>query len=112
MKGQIILLMFSLIYYSVFCQDQNILTEKKEIFYEQGGYAIFYFYKQNPSINFSNDEYYTWYNDYSGIQETKGGAGGQLLHGKLQEFNSKGRLIGEVTFDLQSLFLAVRRGES
>lgn len=79
--------------------SQSIVTELKSFKY-QNGYAVFYVCKLNPKNDIIDDLEYYWYNEYSGVQKTKGGIGGQLLHGKYQFFNSKGNLIQESNYYL------------
>ena len=70
---------------------QNIKTEKATFTYSDGK-AFFNICTAEHKIEFDENLEYRWYNEYSGIQKSKGGAGGKLLHGKYQSFNDKGVL--------------------
>jgi len=86
--------------------SQQVSTEQKTIKY-QDGQEVFNICKNNPTLNYNDDLEYFWYNSYSGIKSTKGGSGGQLLHGKYQMFNQNGNLVQEVNF-----FLGLEDGTS
>jgi len=76
---------------------QQISTEKKTLKYSDGQ-EVFNVCKSNPAVEYNDKLIYFWYNEYSGIGRTKGGAGGQLLHGKYQMFNAQGKLMQEAHF--------------
>lgn len=94
-----IILNFLCIVISISTYGQTTNTEKKEIKLQGGGYALFFVLKQNPQIDFNPNKEYYWFNSLSGIQSTKGGAGGQLLHGKRQQFSPNGKLSLEMNFN-------------
>lgn len=79
--------------------SQQIITESKTINY-QDGQEIFKVCKVNPSVVINDALDYFWYNEYSGIKNTKGGIGGQLLHGKYQLFGKSGNLLKESNYYL------------
>lgn len=94
----VFLLSFSTFWFSsVF--SQQVATENKTLRYSDGQ-EVFDICKSNPNLNYDDKLDYFWYNKYSGISSTKGGAGGQLLHGKYQMFDSKGKLKKEAHFSL------------
>jgi antitoxin component YwqK of YwqJK toxin-antitoxin module len=97
MKKSILICLCILI--SIFSYGQTPSTEKKEIRLQGGGYASFFVLKENPQLIFNPDKEYFWFSDFSGIQSTKGGAGGQLLHGKHQQFLPNGMLNLEMNFN-------------
>lgn len=80
---------------------QTIQTEKKTIKYSNA-LEVFNVCLTNPSsITFKDDKEYFWYNsDFNRIKSTKGGCGGQLLHGKLKLYNEKGDLKADLNFNL------------
>jgi len=70
-------------------QKINLKEIKEEV---QNGVKIFNFITNDIKINFKEDLEYSWYNEYSGEQSTKGASGGKLLHGKYSFFDEDGRL--------------------
>lgn len=78
-------------------KNATIPVEQKIIQYNNGR-EIFYICRSNPINNFNEDLEYFWYNEYSKIKSTKGGAGGNLLHGKYQFFDVNGNLLTEVNY--------------
>jgi len=91
---------------SLIGQD-NVLVVEKKIQTNDGGLITFFYCKSNPNINYDNKKDYVWFNDFSGVQETKGGSGGYLLHGKYLQFGNKGNLLMEINFSY-----GLRNGES
>lgn len=80
-------------------QSVAIPTEQKTIQYTNGR-EVFNICKANQTVSYKEDLEYYWYNEYSKVKITKGGAGGNLLHGKYQFFDEKGNLIREANFYL------------
>jgi antitoxin component YwqK of YwqJK toxin-antitoxin module len=85
----------------VFAQQTplKINTTSKTINYEDG-IAKFYICNLNQAVSFKEELEYTWYNEFSLINSSKGGAGGNLLHGKRQFFDLRGNLINETNYYL------------
>jgi len=79
--------------------SQTIKTETKTVTYADGK-AFFKVCTDNPKIEFDEELEYRWYNEYSGLQKSEGGAGGQLLHGNYQAFDDKGVLRYENNYYL------------
>lgn len=82
-----------------YSQNASISVEQKSIEFNNGR-EIFWICKGKPIISFNDSLEYYWFNEYSGVQKTKGGAGGKLLHGKYQLFNAKGGLVSESNYYL------------
>lgn len=76
-----------------------LVTISKTIDYKDGR-EIFKFCKINPEINYKDSSEYYWYNEYSGVKSTKGGSGGNLLHGKYQRYDENGNLKVEANYYL------------
>lgn len=77
---------------------QNCVKEKIKIEYSDA-YDIFYICNNQINIDYKNEKEYYWYSkDLHKQGTTKGGKAGFLLDGKMQTFNLKGNLIGEVNF--------------
>ncbi len=78
----------------------SYLTEHKSIKHDNG-LLEFDMLVKNPANFTPKDEVeYYWYNDNIGANRTKGGCGGQLLHGKYLEYYSDGKLKAEINFYL------------
>jgi aspartyl protease family protein len=85
------LLILGLLLMSTALLGQRIHT--KEITLPNGdGTIIFNIITDDIKINFIENLYYDWYNEFSGNQSSKGAAGGKLLHGKYSMFDENGRL--------------------
>lgn len=96
--NKLILIFLILISFNEFSYSQTkIVTEEKTFDYKEGR-EVFNICKVNPSFTFKDSSDYYWFNEYSGIKNTKGGCGGQLLHGKYQRFNENGTLIEETNY--------------
>jgi antitoxin component YwqK of YwqJK toxin-antitoxin module len=80
-------------------QKATILTELKTIQYKNGR-EVFNVCKSDQKLNYNEDLEYYWYNEFSKIKSSKGGAGGKLMHGKYQYFDGKGDLTQEANFYL------------
>jgi antitoxin component YwqK of YwqJK toxin-antitoxin module len=102
-KMKITLVIFSLITFTtfdiVYSQNLTIATEPKTINYTNGR-EIFNICKSNQVVTYYEDLEYYWYNDFSKVKSTKGGAGGNLLHGKYQFFDENGNLINQSNYYL------------
>ena len=57
------------------------------------GFEIFNICKSNPQITFEESREYYWYTEFSKIKSTKGGCGGQLLHGNYKFYDEDGNLM-------------------
>lgn len=77
----------------------GIATQPVSIQYLNGR-EVFNVCKGAYNVSFKDDELYFWYNEYSKIKSTKGGSGGDLLHGKYQFFDEKGNLKREMNYYL------------
>jgi antitoxin component YwqK of YwqJK toxin-antitoxin module len=60
---------------------------------------------KNPTINYDDKKEYFWYTEFSGIKSTKGGTGGNLLHGNYKLYNKRGDLVNDKNY-----FLGLRNG--
>ena len=98
MKNLLILLISFAITVTSYAQTSSA-AEKRELKLQGGGFESFSILKEDPQIQFEPEKEYYWFNNFSGVKSTKGGAGGQLLHGKLQQFLSNGMLIVEMNFN-------------
>jgi antitoxin component YwqK of YwqJK toxin-antitoxin module len=98
MKKPFIFLLSLVITFISYARTSFVSTEKKELKLQGGGYESFSLLKENPQLQFKPEKEYYWFNNFSGVQSTKGGAGGQLLHGKLQQFLPNGMLVVEMNF--------------
>jgi antitoxin component YwqK of YwqJK toxin-antitoxin module len=75
-------------------------TQHKSMEYA-GGWAEFDFLVNNPNEKeYSDDVKYYWYNENLGINVTKGGSGGKLIHGVFYSYYSKRKLKAVVNFYL------------
>ena len=54
----------------------------------------------SKTIDYKDSSEYYWYNEYSGVKSTKGGSGGNLLHGKYQRYDENGNLKVEANYYL------------
>ena len=90
MKKGTISLLLSLITFFAF--GQTCQTKEIKLTYSNA-LEVFTICEGNPQITF-NDKYdYYWYTEYSKIKHTKGGAGGNLLHGVYKFYDEKGNLL-------------------
>lgn len=101
MKKILILIFNSSLSVMVYSQSKivTIATESKTIEYTDGR-ENFNICKAKQVVIFKEDLEYYWYNEFSKIKSSKGGAGGNLLHGRYQLFDEKGNLSHEVNFYL------------
>jgi antitoxin component YwqK of YwqJK toxin-antitoxin module len=101
MKKLLLLLFNVSLSFIVYSQSKivTIATESKTIEYTDGR-ENFNICKANQVVIFKEDLEYYWYNEFSKIKSSKGGAGGNLLHGRYQLFDEKGNLSHEVNFYL------------
>lgn len=106
MKNSLTILFFLTINFLAYSQSQKtiISTEIKTI-QSTNGREVFNICKSNQNVTFNGDLEYFWYNDFSKIKSTKGGAGGNLLHGKYQFFDENGNLLIESNY-----YLGVKEG--
>jgi antitoxin component YwqK of YwqJK toxin-antitoxin module len=79
--------------------QSNIQTEEIRINYTNAT-EVFNVAKNNPKIEFDDKKEYFWYTDFSKIKSTKGGSGGQLLHGNYKLYDEEGNLSAEKNFKL------------
>lgn len=70
---------------------QSCQQEEIKISYTNG-LEVFNICKTNPSITFDEKRDYYWYNEFSKIKSTKGGSGGNLLHGNYKLYDEYGNL--------------------
>lgn len=77
--------------------SQNCETQQVKL---KGGQIVFSVCKSDMSISYKDNLEYYWYSDFSGVQTTKGGSSGKLLHGKYQEFWPNGKLHFETQYTL------------
>lgn len=71
----------------------SVVSKTKEIKINySNGMEVFNIYISNPTIKYYDSIEYTWYNEYSKIKSTKGGSGGNLLHGNYKYFDKYGNL--------------------
>ena len=75
-----------------------IQTKEVKIEYSNG-IKIFNICVENCKTEFLENVNYTWYNEYSKIKSTKGGAGGNLLHGNYKMY-VEGNLFSENNYYL------------
>ena len=99
-KNIFVFLTFIISSFVLSAQNKNpISTEPIELNYADGK-ELFNICKKNPAIKINDKKTYYWYTNYGGIQSTKGGIGGALLHGKYQVFSKTGKLINESNYNL------------
>lgn len=96
---KISLLIFVLILTFVGYSQTTIKTKEVKINYTNG-YEIFNVCVNNPQINYNKNNEYYWYNKFSGVKSTKGGNGGNLLHGIYKFFDEQGNLRHEENYNL------------
>lgn len=78
---------------------QTCPTEPVTLRYSNG-HEVFNVCRDDPNMTFEDDKEYYWYTEFSKIKSTKGGAGGQLLHGEYKFFDAQGNLIKNQNFKL------------
>lgn len=77
----------------------SINTKEVKIEYSNG-LEIFRICTSGCSQTFDNSKEYFWYTDYSKIKSTKGGNGGNLLHGTYKYYDADGNLRSEKNYYL------------
>lgn len=89
---------FILFSYSSYCQT-SIQTKEVKIQYSNG-YEIFRVCKTGCSVNYDDKKEYSWYTEFSNIKTTKGGSGGNLLHGNYKFYDELGNLRQDKNYHL------------
>ena len=77
----------------------SIQTKEIKIAYTNGN-EIFRVCISGCGVNFDDNKEYFWYTDFSKIKSTKGGSGGNLLHGNYKFFDEYGNLRQEKNYYL------------
>ena len=88
--------------FSVFGQtpvQNNIQTKEIKLNYTNGK-EVFRICITNPQLKFDDNQEYFWFTEFSKIKSTKGGAGGNLLHGNYKLYDEKGNLRQEKNYYL------------
>ncbi|MFN6379864.1 MAG: toxin-antitoxin system YwqK family antitoxin [Flavobacteriales bacterium] len=80
-----------------YCLAQTVLTKEVKIPYTNG-YEIFKICTSGCLTKFEDHNEYFWYNEYSGLKSTRGGNGGNLLHGNYKFFDESGNLRKECNY--------------
>ena len=89
---KLIIILFYLFSIPLQCQ----IVHTKEVKIPNGnGTILFNIITDDIKINFIENLYYDWYNEFSGNQSSKGAAGGKLLHGKYSMYDENGRLTSQ-----------------
>ena len=78
-------------------QAQSYQTEEIRIRYSDG-IEVFNICKSNPNQDYYEDKEYFWYTEFSDIKSTKGGTGGQLLHGNYKLYDQEGNLRSDKNY--------------
>ena len=102
MKSLTRFVLFLVVYpFSLFGQNE---IKGEVIVYNDGTRVNFQVVSAPANFSFDDEKKYSWFRSEYGIQETKGGAGGDFLHGELQVFDGKGSLrkTEQYSFGLQS----------
>jgi len=73
-------------------KEKPINNDEIQIKYTNGVEIFHVFVGKNPA-NFEQDKEYYWYNEFSKLKSTKGGSGGQLLHGDYKFYDENGNLL-------------------
>lgn len=82
----------TLILLSIFSFAQtSILTKEIKIRYTNGN-AVFNICTSGCASFFTDNNEYFWYTEFSKIKSTKGGSGGNLLHGNFKFYDKNGNL--------------------
>jgi len=81
----------ALIFYGQTPVQNNIQTKEITIPYSNGR-EIFHICASTPQIKFDDKKEYFWYTEFSKIKSTKGGCGGDLLHGNYKFYDKKGNM--------------------
>lgn len=76
-----------------------IKTIEKQIRYTDG-LEIFNICLQNCVTKFDDKKEYYWYTSFSNIKSTKGGSGGDLLHGNYKFYDKNGKLLQDKNYYL------------
>ena len=79
--------------------SQTCQKEEVKIKYLDG-FEVFNVCVNNPQIAYDDNREYYWYTEFSKIKSTKGGSGGQLLHGNYKFYDEKGNLLREQNYSL------------
>ena len=84
--------------------NQNIFgqtCEQEEILIRYtNGFEVFNICKTNPTIDFNEKKEYYWYTEFSKVKSTKGGCGGNLLHGNYKFYDEFGNLRVDKNYSL------------
>jgi len=99
MKNKLLLFVLTWVSICPIVHGQEVYTEEQRLKYADA-ILVVNICKYNEPVDFNDSLEYYWYTDFSGIQITKGGSGGQLLHGKFRMYNLDGKLKQEKNFNL------------
>ena len=77
----------------------SIQTKEVKIPYTNG-YEIFRICISGCSVSFGDKQEYFWYTEFSKIKSTKGGSGGNLLHGNYKFYDEHGNLRQDKSYYL------------
>lgn len=77
----------------------SILTKEVKITYTNG-LEVFNVCASKCNTTFDDRKEYFWYTEYSKIKSTKGGSGGDLLHGNYKFYDENGNLRQEKNYHL------------
>ena len=78
---------------------QTCQKEEVKISYTNG-LEVFNICITNPSMTFDEENEYYWYTEFSKIKSTKGGCGGNLLHGNYKFYDEYGNLRVDKNYSL------------
>lgn len=98
MKHIVIITFFLLIRFT--SNSQSFVSTKEIKISYTNGYEIFNVCSTNPKISYDDKKEYFWYQSQFGIKSTKGGTGGQLLHGNCKYFDESGNLLEDKNYIL------------
>ena len=93
-------LFFSNFIFLAFCFGQTTIKTKEVKINYTDGLDVFNVCINNPQITYNVNYEYFWYNEFTGLKSTKGGVGGNLLHGKYNLYDINGNLINESYYNL------------
>ncbi len=98
MKGPLLALI--LILFPSLSYEQNSVQTKEIKLKYTNGYEVFRICTSGCQTNFDDKKEYFWYNEFSRIKSTKGGSGGDLLHGDYKFYDEAGNLRMNRTYYL------------
>ena len=104
MKRFILGIILNVLLISTYCQT-TYKTKEVKITYSNA-IELFNICLKNPPITFDEGQVYTWYTEFSNVKSTKGGCGGNLLHGNYKLYDKEGNLKEDNNY-----YLGVKSGE-